>query len=387
VRIFRVISLAALSLCFVPSIGFAESFWLHKQILGTGTHGAEAHFAAIDSSDCIMANTPDFEILTRDCWKSWNYVIVDSPKYPLRKYSFAAFVHPSHNLILIGCNDNSVGHIVRSTDGGATWKDTTIGSYVKNQPINFITAMAARDSSHIVVLMGADSTYFSDHLMLSSDGGVTWQSVMTPKFLHDSPQDGTPPNPILSYLAPNTLIVAACNSDTDYNCTFYQTTNLGVTWNSGFIANTTITKFAFINPNLGFASGTLYDLSAKTETATIDKTTDGGATWTNIFSKQIIVSPDSYYKATGGLWSLAFADSIHGIACGDWGLILRTTDGGATWTQMSSDYTDDVQGKRFTLRCRLSRYESCDDLLWGWIGFSISSKRDFEPSQYYLPAL
>jgi hypothetical protein len=124
----------------------------------------------------------------------------------------------------------------------------------------------------------------------------------------------------------------------------YRTTNLGVTWDSGFQINHNITKFAFINSMVGFASGIIFDLTTKTETATIDKTTDGGATWTNIFTKEIIVTPGSYYNATAGLYSVAFADSLHGIACGDWGLILRTIDGGATWSQMTSDYTDDVEG-------------------------------------------
>ncbi len=327
---------------FFPVSGIAQSFWLHKQIGGSG-----GHFAAIDSADCVLAYNPDFEYVTQDYWNSWNTVIADSPKYTLRTYAYAGFCHPSHNLLLVGCNDRSVGVIVRSTDGGTTWRDSSIGSYVKAQPGNGITAMAALDSNHIVVLIDSAVGYngnliSTDHVLISSDGGIVWQSVSTPIFQYDSPSSGLPLNPVVSYLPPNTLLVAAMQQYG--NSTIFRSSDLGATWDSGSVAGKVITKFAFINPLLGFASGTLFDLNAKTETATIDKTTDGGQTWTTIFTKQIIVSPGSYYNATAGLYSIAFADSLHGFACGPWGLILRTNDGGVTWNQMNSDYTDDAEG-------------------------------------------
>ena len=38
------------------------------------------------------------------------------------------------------------------------------------------------------------------------------------------------------------------------------------------------------------------------------------------------------------LWDVAFADSLHGNIVGDYGVIMRTTDGGRSWTQkLSSD--------------------------------------------------
>lgn len=38
------------------------------------------------------------------------------------------------------------------------------------------------------------------------------------------------------------------------------------------------------------------------------------------------------------LWDVAFADSLHGSIVGDYGVIMRTTDGGESWTQkLSSD--------------------------------------------------
>ncbi|MDP4287429.1 MAG: T9SS type A sorting domain-containing protein, partial [Bacteroidota bacterium] len=263
----------------------------------------------------------------------WKFVMVDSPKYLLRySYSYIGFVHPTHNMILVACNDHAVGHLVRSTDDGATWKDTTMGSYVKNEPGNFITAIAALDSNHIVILVGDTVTYLSNRAMLTSDGGASWRSTPTPPFEYQRPTY-RPVNPAITYLDSITLLVAALNSD-PYSV-LYRTTDLGITWDTVLRANTLATKFAFINSKVGFASGMIIDFNTLEETSTIDKTTDGGITWARVLTRHVTVHD--------GLNSIAFADSLHGLACGYEGLILRTTDGGTTWTEMSSDYTADAQ--------------------------------------------
>ena len=58
---------------------------------------------------------------------------------------------------------------------------------------------------------------------------------------------------------------------------------------------------------------------------TILRTTDGGATWTSQ------TSGTSYY-----LSGVSFIDANNGIAVGFYGTIVRTTDGGATWNIQTS---------------------------------------------------
>ncbi len=338
-KIKRILFCIAIAFGFFPTIAIAQSFWLHHSI------GAGGYFVALDSSDCIMANHPDFEVLTHDYWNSWSLVIDSSDKSMDQGTTFGGFVHPSRNLLIAGYTDYyGAGHLVRSIDEGKTWTDSAIGIAIKSGgPVNSVRAMAAMDSIHIVALVAADTYYFPDHMMVSSDGGGNWQSVSTPRFQYYQPSTGLPSNPVVSYSAPNTLLVASIYGYYDYS-TIYRTTDLGISWDSGIQANTTITKFAFINPLVGFASGILYDLSAGTDTATIDKTTDGGATWFPVLHKQIIPISTSYFNNTAGLNSIAFADSLHGFACGEQGLILQTTDGGNTWNEMRSDFTIDAQG-------------------------------------------
>lgn len=56
--------------------------------------------------------------------------------------------------------------------------------------------------------------------------------------------------------------------------------------------------------------------------AVILKTTDGGATWAKVFDDPDLETP---------LFDIWFDDPQHGIAVGAYGLIVETKDGGATW--------------------------------------------------------
>jgi len=67
------------------------------------------------------------------------------------------------------------------------------------------------------------------------------------------------------------------------------------------------------------------------------RTTNGGTTWTSQTSGTI-----------NSLYGVSFTDSDNGTAVGDDGTILRTTDGGATWTQQTSGTTNSLYGVSFT---------------------------------------
>ncbi|MEI7727752.1 MAG: T9SS type A sorting domain-containing protein, partial [Bacteroidota bacterium] len=58
------------------------------------------------------------------------------------------------------------------------------------------------------------------------------------------------------------------------------------------------------------------------------KTTDGGRTWTELSC-----------GTTNNLYSVFFPDANNGYAVGDSGTILKTTNGGTTWTKLSTGTT------------------------------------------------
>src|SRR5438045_9570817 len=69
------------------------------------------------------------------------------------------------------------------------------------------------------------------------------------------------------------------------------------------------------------------------EYGTIVRTTDGGNSWT------IQVS-----GTTQNLWAVSFKDSNKGTAVGEGGTILGTTDGGANWVPQTSGTTLQLRG-------------------------------------------
>lgn len=101
--------------------------------------------------------------------------------------------------------------------------------------------------------------------------------------------------------------------------------------------STTVRDLAFVDDNLGWAVGTPHwDATLRNYTGSILKTTDGGATWT---------WQDAGAAPT--LWCVQFTDADHGWVAGVAGTVLRTQDGGAHWTPLAIPTTDDIRGLSF----------------------------------------
>src|SRR6266446_6688881 len=73
------------------------------------------------------------------------------------------------------------------------------------------------------------------------------------------------------------------------------------------------------------------------EYGTIVRTTDGGHSWT------VQVS-----GTTQSLWAVSFTDANNGTAVGEGGTILRTTDGGSSWLPQTSGTENTLFGVSFT---------------------------------------
>lgn len=92
----------------------------------------------------------------------------------------------------------------------------------------------------------------------------------------------------------------------------------GLTWQQQPVpTQTTLTSVFFINPRLGWAAG---------HAAIILRTTDGGESWTKVYEDPTGEQP---------ILDLWFRDDRFGYAVGAYGLLLETTDGGDTWGKRS----------------------------------------------------
>src|SRR5712692_5127368 len=93
-------------------------------------------------------------------------------------------------------------------------------------------------------------------------------------------------------------------------------------WQNPLPQGNALYAVSFVDANTGTAVGAR---------GTILRTTDGGATWTPQMS-----------GTTNYLVGVSFVDANTGTAVGGRGTILRTTDGGATWTPQTSGTTDSL---------------------------------------------
>src|SRR5438270_11745259 len=85
---------------------------------------------------------------------------------------------------------------------------------------------------------------------------------------------------------------------------------------------------SFVDANTGTVVG---------ENGTIVRTTDGGNTWTIQAS-----------GTTQTLWAVSFTDANHGTAVGEAGTIVGTTDGGDHWVTQPSGTTFQLRGVSYS---------------------------------------
>jgi photosystem II stability/assembly factor-like uncharacterized protein len=86
----------------------------------------------------------------------------------------------------------------------------------------------------------------------------------------------------------------------------------------------------------------------------IQRTTDGGITWRPSWENFDDHDPgqaaayDAIVEGDLTLLSVSFSDANTGTVVGDGGVILRTTDGGATWRLQPSGTSNSLLGVYFT---------------------------------------
>jgi photosystem II stability/assembly factor-like uncharacterized protein len=200
--------------------------------------------------------------------------------------------------------------VLKTTNGGTTWRLYT----VKEAPGRFSIDIQAIDSNVAWI------TDRSGVLRKTTDGGNTWVSKYT----------GAAGGTWLRFFNPQTAIAWR---GTD----FARTQDGGETWTAGTITgfNTATNENVYIGGTNSCAvvGDTIW---GGTDQSRIVRSTDKGLTW-QFFSLQSLPN----FSAKINMLSVAFKDGRNGMALG-WNsntavsYLARTTDGGNTWTYMTT---------------------------------------------------
>jgi photosystem II stability/assembly factor-like uncharacterized protein len=238
------------------------------------------------------------------------------------------------------------GTIVKTNDGGENWISMVSGT---NEQLNTLYCV----NENCCFAAGSRSTPLSDTIstiLKSTDGGYTWynNSIGTVATNHQSIYFI---NEDVGYSVGSFSFWGGGSS------TQYKTTNGGLTWNGmPNVSGGWGSKVAFLDADTGYIlTGT--DVGFGTFRSDIFKTTDGGATWSlnaqfpiwisdvcfvnsligyaidvwgNVFK---IIEGGGTVQLTSGSYmgsSIFFNDANTGYVAG--GVIQKTTDGGITWT-------------------------------------------------------
>jgi photosystem II stability/assembly factor-like uncharacterized protein len=214
-----------------------------------------------------------------------------------------------------GGTDHSVGMAVgytgmakRSTDFGTSWT-TIMSDWVEYKTLYDIQMI--------------DSTYgyavgAKGKMMKTTDGGLTWvhqNSGMRGELWSVSFGDS---------LHGAAVGDSAINSSGYADGKIYSTSDGGNSWRETSFPYSTIKGVHFVNANFGCAVGYngINAISART--------TDGGNSW----------ALNSINGFRGKLWSVDFQNTLNGVAVGDSGVVMRTGDGGVTWSRINSGTTN-----------------------------------------------
>ncbi len=164
----------------------------------------------------------------------------------------------------------------------------------------------------------------------TADAGKTW-----------TPQEVAGKRPVFSISCPDDQHAWVSST----SGAIFATSDGGNTWKAQQTpAKRNLFKVVFTTPQNGTAVG---------DFGIIVHTADGGSNWTEVplpadFKLPAAAEEQGVMSNDALLYGLSFADERNGWLSGEWGTILKTEDGGATWKQQSSGLETTLFGIGFS---------------------------------------
>ena len=252
---------------------------------------------------------------TTDGGETWEQVLNDTTIYDdpeerkglLMPHSLA---YPDTSLCILGCTG---GVFLRSFDNGATWRrdssiiDTTIKKISMADTKN---GLAKTENAAYI----------------TTDGGDSWEQLVLPESCY--------PCMVWDIDYPDSnLIVLAIHSQ-NYKYAIVTSTDKGINWKILDNPCQATGKLHFVNDSTGWMRFDIIDKEHFTEFYNvIYKTSDAGASWTESLNKKFY----PYNMAN----NFNFYGEDIGIAVGDNGKIIKTSNGGLNWDSLKCDIMDD----------------------------------------------
>jgi photosystem II stability/assembly factor-like uncharacterized protein len=212
--------------------------------------------------------------------------------------------HTLHAVEFAGLRGYAVGDfgtLVRTDDGGATWRGIPTGTTAD------LTRLRAVDSNSVVIGSGC-------LLRRSDDGGASFRRLLF------TSSEATCPAALTAFHFPSSQVGYLLLADG----TVVQTANGGASFSGRQAlpgtAATRPTATAATPDDIFFTDATTgFALTRGPDGGSIYRTSDGGNTWIR------------KHTDTSVLTSVFFADALNGYAVGNANRVLKTADGGDTW--------------------------------------------------------
>ena len=296
-------------------------------------------------------------------WTPLTDNLTDANGNPLPLFMGAIAVAPNnHNVIYAGAGEANNKHsnygdgILVSTDGGATWTvDNPNGVFTRLavakiavDPTNADIAYAAVSGFAQTGVAGGENNGLGGNtgIWKTTDGGATWTNMTASIDATDSWSDVlvVPNNSSIVYAAVGNFQGATANG-------IYKSTNGGTTWTllSSFPTGTVDGRISLA---VSADSSTLYAAASGTGVSgstafsdlfKVESSPDGGATWTDQTANVLAQTGDitggqGFYDLTiavdpANSKVVYLAGSLDNAGVG----MVETTDGGATWHNITSD--------------------------------------------------